>query len=337
MAFFSPPAHLDELSAAGRERWSKRLSDMFDEKKAGSGNRADSPRRQFFNPAVTKTGADAKQKSIFWTASPRKLRFVSASNRERWRRADSSRDLQDEYCEWAVQRNASGKIVRVVFTCEVPEYFDELARDNPQRLLELYHKRVGPEVKLEDLFSNGRYIPRNRWNVRTDVGPVHLIQANNNLDAAVELAAAATVVRVIGGRSLTSEQELIRCGRYGDEQRNSDPHIGAGINALARLRADVTLADPPALYISDFTPAGWTTPDGTDPKTFWRYTRGEPGRRLRGVYEVPKNKGYVVDDIKIRGQAIEFGAQIADFVSIKITGVATRFGQSTAAPVNRCV
>jgi hypothetical protein len=38
---------------------------------------------------------------------------------------------------------------------------------------------------------------------------------------------AATIVRVVGGRMLDSEQELIDCGHYGQAERNSDPHIGA--------------------------------------------------------------------------------------------------------------
>ena len=33
---------------------------------------------------------------------------------------------------------------------------------------------------------------------------------------------------------------------------------------------------------------------------------------------------------------LEFAAQIADFISIKLTGVATRFGQSTVAPMKGC-
>ena len=55
------------------------------------------------------------------------------------------------------------------------------------------------------------------------------------------------------------------------------------------------------------------------------------------MYEVPAAKGFVVGDIKIGGRPIEFGAQIADFIRIKLTGLATRLGQSAVAPVNGCV
>ncbi|MBA3735296.1 MAG: hypothetical protein H0W90_08870 [Actinobacteria bacterium] len=335
---FSAPAHLKDLSAEGRRAWSEQLSNVMDQAIEGSGNPADSPRPQFFNPAKASIAADHVEKGIFWTASPRKLLFVTSVVRRRWEIADGSRERQDEYCEWAVQRDEHGKVTRVTFTCEVPEYFELLAKDNKKRLLELYRDFASPQVQPEDLFdSNGEYAPKNRWNNKTAVGPVHLTQRNNNLGAAIELAAAATIIRKINGRILTSEQELIRCSQYGDPDRNSDPHIGAQVNLLARSKADITLADPPGLYINDFTPAGFKTPDGTDARSFWNITRGEPGRGLRGVFEVPSGKGYAVGDITIGGAHIEFGAQVADFVSIRLVGLACRLGKSTVEPKTGCV
>jgi hypothetical protein len=333
---FSPPGNLAELSDQGAANWSEEVSTEIDQAALGpTDDQRDSPRAQFFNPTEVEIADDAQEKAIFWTAFPRLLRVKFTTDRGRWDAADSSRDRQDEYCEWGVEKE-DGKITRVTFTCEVPEYWEALARDDPESLLLLYQELVGPEVELEDLFDGDAYNRRNRWNSRTDAPPVHLIQGNNNRGAAVELAAAASIVRVIDGRPIVAEQELIRCSGFGEERRNSDPHIGAEINALARMKADVTLADPVGLYISDFTPAGWTTPDDTDPKSFWSYTRGEEGRRLRGVYEVSEDKDYVVGDIKIKGQPIGFGAQIADFVSVKIVGVACRFGESQGEPFTVC-
>jgi hypothetical protein len=65
--------------------------------------------------------------------------------------------------------------------------------------------------------------------------------------------------------------------------------------------------------------------------------RGDDGHPVRAVYEVPKELEFVVGDIVIDGNPIEFGAQIADFISIKAIAVACRFGQSTAAPMTACV
>ena len=64
--------------------------------------------------------------------------------------------------------------------------------------------------------------------------------------------------------------------------------------------------------------------------------RGKDDHFVRAVFEVPPGRGYVVGDIKIAGQPIEFGAQIADFITIKLEGLATRIGQSTVAPFQGC-
>ena len=58
---------------------------------------------------------------------------------------------------------------------------------------------------------------------------------------------------------------------------------------------------------------------------------------MRAVYEVPASKKFTVGDITINGQPIEYGGQIADFITIKVMGQACRFGKSTAAPVTSCV
>ena len=43
--------------------------------------------------------------------------------------------LQDEYCEWSVARNADGKITKVMFTTEGPEYWTYLAKAQPETVL----------------------------------------------------------------------------------------------------------------------------------------------------------------------------------------------------------
>ncbi len=99
----------------------------------------------------------------------------------------------------------------------------------------------------------------------------------------------------------------------------------------------MTLANPVGLYFDDLLTAGWETPDGSDPRSFWTYVRGTEEKPVRAVYEVPSRLSYVVSDVTIGGRPIAFGAQIADFVRIKLTGVGTRFGQSTAAPMTGCL
>ncbi|MGH3695665.1 MAG: hypothetical protein ACRDRX_17030 [Pseudonocardiaceae bacterium] len=336
---FGPPGGLTDLDETGLQQWSAFISASVDAAIEGRPDHTnDAPRAQFYNLTKTDTADDAITQDVSWIAFPRQVKVSSVSDRQRWTEADSSRNLQDEYCEWSVTRRSDGKITRVTFTCEGPEYWELLAQTRPDTVLKLYHQHVDPAVQHGDLFDNsGAYLPRNIWNNSATNGAMHLVQAANTLGAEIELVAAASIVRVIDGQELTGEQELINCARYGAPQRNSDPHIGGVVNSIARLKADLALSDPVGLYFDDLSTAGWETPDGSDPKSYWTYTRGEDGRHVRAVYEVPPELGFVVSDITIDGNPIDFGAQITDFISIKAIAVACRIGQSTVAPMTGCV
>ncbi|HLM01537.1 MAG TPA: hypothetical protein VK400_10830 [Pyrinomonadaceae bacterium] len=337
---FDAPGFLRDFNEEQKTAWSRFISEQFDEAAAGYPEvfDYDAPRAQFYNPTKVETSDDAQQAVISWTAFPRNVTVTSVSDLQRWKRAEGSRDRQDEYCEWSVERDAeTEKITRVTFTCEGPEYWDFLANTTPETALALYREFVSPEVEMEDLFdSDGRYNRRNRWNNSTDGGAMHLIQKNNTLGAEIELAGGASVVREIDGRVLTGEDELIRCGQYGGVERHSDPHIGAIVNSVTRQKADVTLANPVGLYFNDLNVAGWETPDGSDAKSFWRYVRGTDEFPVRAVFEIPAERGFTVGDIKIGGREIAYAAQIADFITIKLVGVGTRFGQSAVQPMTSC-
>ncbi len=336
---FDPPGGLTDLDETGLEQWSAFISASVDAAIAGRPDHTnDAPRAQCYTLPTTDTAADATVQEVSWTAFPRQVKISSISDRQRWASADSSRDLQDEYCEWSVTRRPDGKITRVAFTCEGPEYWQLLAQTQPDTLLKLYQQHIDPAVQHGDLFdASGSYIPRNNWNSSTTNGAMHLIQKANTLGAEIELVAAASIVRVIDGRALTGEQELINCGRYGAPERNSDPHIGGVVNSIARLKADLALSNPVGLYFGDLSTVGWETPDGSDAKSCWSYVRGGDAHPVRAVYEVPQGREFLVGDITIDGNPIEFGAQIADFISIKAIAVACRIGQSTAAPMTACV
>lgn len=340
---FDPPGHVDDLNEAQKQAWSDWVSQRLDEVRDRDGSEDGlvnfGPRPQFFNPLRRTPAADAVEKDITWTAFPRIVKITSVSEVQRWRRADNSRNVQDEYCEWSVVRDPeTQKLVKVTFTSEGPEYWRFLAAVAPERVLDLYRLHVNPRVERAHLFGpGGSYNLRNRWNNSTDGGAMHLIQDNNTLSAEIELAAAATIVRRRDGVLVTAEQELIECGAYGQAERFSDPHIGAEVNALARQKAEITLANPVGLCLAGLSVAGWQTPDGSDPSSFWKVTRGTSEKAVRAIYEVPADKNFVVGDITIGGRNIEFGSQIADFITIKLTGLATRIGQSAVEPVDGCV
>ncbi|WP_079422994.1 hypothetical protein [Streptomyces katrae] len=337
---YGPPGSLDDLDETGLKAWNIFISENVDRSIQGPDPTQvlnDSPRSQFYNLTKTDTAADVQEAIVTWTAFPRLIKVHSLSDTQRWKRADASRDVQDEYCEWSVTRNAAGKITKVMFTCEGPEYWQLLAQSAPAKVLELYQTHISPNVKHGDLFgSTGTYNARNQWNDSTAHGAMHLIQRNNTLGAEIELAAAATIVRVINGHELAAEQELIQCSQYGEPERNSDPHIGGAVNAIARQKADISLANPVGLYFDNLATDGWATPDGSDPKSYWIRQRGDESHPVRFVYEVPQDKGFTVGDITINGRPIQYGAQIADFITIKLTAVACRFGQSTTQPKTAC-
>src|SRR6185436_4866370 len=210
------------------------------------------------------------------------------------------------------------------FTSETPEYYEQLLATDEQLLVDLYEQYAGQPVSLDELrTSDGRYDKRNRWNAATD-GPIaHLQQRSNTLAAAIVLAATATVLRHDAhGRPVVNQQELVRCGSLGEPARNSDPQIAAAVNQLAAQAFDVSLADPPGLYVDGIETAGIETPDGTDPATFWTVERGDEDHVVRARFEVPQELGYLVGDLRLAGRPIDFGGQLADRVSVKLAAVA---------------
>jgi hypothetical protein len=336
---FDAPGFLTDFNAQQAEAWSDWISGQLDDVIAGQPDvyDFDAPRPRFFNALSKAPAADAVEKDITWSAFPRIVALDSASDTERWRTADGSRDVQDEYCEWSVKRGGDGKIAKVTFTCEGPEYWEFLAAVDFAKVVDLYRLHVDPAVQPNDLRkSNGRYNARNRWNNSTLKGAMHLIQPNNTLGAEIELAAGASNTRAPNGTLLTNDQDLIQCGAYGQKERHSDPTIGGEVNALARQDADITLANPVGIYLAGLSTAGWAAPDGSDPASFWTVTRGTAEKPVRAVYEVPADKGFVVGDISINGRTIDFAAQIADFVTMKLTGLACNIGNSQHAPLAGC-
>jgi hypothetical protein len=335
IAAFNAPGDLTDLDDAGSKQWSDFISEVTDQAIAGRTDHTnDRPRAQYFNLTKVDTGPDAASQRVSWIAFPRGVKLHSVSDKQRWQRADASRDVQDEYCEWSVTRRPDGKIQRVTFTCEGPEYWEVLAATRPDLVVQLYQEFIDPAVQHDDLFdASGGYIRRNKWNSTTTNGAMHLVQASNTLGAEIELAAAATIVRARGDHVLAGEQELIECSEYGAPDRNSDPHIGGVVNSVARQKADVALSDPVGLYLGGLSTAGWKTPDGSDPQSYWKILRGSDANPVRAVYEVSHDTGFTVSDIQIQGRPIVFGAQITDFISVRLTAVGCRFGQSTTEPM----
>ena len=311
---FDTPGRLDELSEDHRRAWSEKVVGMFDQFTGVF--------PQFYNPTVENTPAGLPPAAIAWPAFPAQVIREKGQGPERWRHADSSRELQDEYCEWSVERGDDGKITRITFTTEVPEYWGHVAQNDPDLLLDLYHQFVDLSVERDDLFDDGgKYKPLNQWNTSTEGRLAHFVQRSNNLEAAIQLVAEATILRERDGTLVTDRQELVVCGGLGNPFRNSDPQIAEIVNDAAALGDEITLLDPVGLYLDELQSAGMETPDGADAAEFWQVERGAPGHAVRASFAVPGDRDYVVGDIRINGPPITFGAQVADKVRIRIGAV----------------
>ncbi len=266
------------------------------------------------------------------------------------------RGFQDEYSEWSVQRNAAGKITRVDFTCENPEYWNTLWLINPDTVLRIYQRTLDyAKITMDDLVlhdANGKviidpstnrpvYNPLNKWNSGSG-GAMHLTSTPNTLQTEIGLATSSTLQRTSGN---ANEHALLCCGEFGQAFRNSDPHIGGSVNRIVEAGFQVTLTNPPGLYIQMPNFSQYKTPDNTPASQFWTITRGriktanEYGDTLPGNYilhakfEVPASYNYTVGDITIADSLIKWGGQIAQTYNMQIVASALK---KSAGPIESC-
>jgi hypothetical protein len=173
---------------------------------------------------------------------------------------------------------------------------------------------------------------------------MHMAQGNNELLAAIILAAVASWPRTGGdGDGITDEQPLIACAQFGEAGRHSDPHIGALVNELVRAGNEVSLADPAGLYIDSIDTTDWQTPDGSPASDWIRVVRPEIERKtgveptdfaLRVVVQAPPGAQSALGDVTIGGNKIAFGGQIADKAKVRLRGIARP--APSQAPILAC-
>jgi hypothetical protein len=171
------------------EAWNEVMSYSFDT----AGDTVGGAAGHFYNPTSSR-GESPQSESvaeISWEGFPKtlELRYGLLTGREvaeelRLLALGSDKDglpvyapyrQQDEYCEWFVRRNSDGRITRIEFTCEGPEYWSSLANGYPSpyfygadpndppaprtfdargsldRVVELYRAHVSPDVEPADL------------------------------------------------------------------------------------------------------------------------------------------------------------------------------------------
>ena len=284
----------------------------------------------------------------------------------------------DEYCEWSVTRDGQQNVVRIDFVCENPEYWYTLWSVSPERAAQIYQATLNAgapsehqvEVSVEDLTlkdpttgetvidpSTGgpAYNPLNKWNSgpvsfrgtgEDRGGAMHLTSTPNTLQTEMGLAGAATVQRQIGN---SDAQKLICCAQYGQNYRNSDPHIGQSVNQVVSAGNRVSLADPVGLYIQSPDTSLWGLPDDpklppdADPAECWQVLRGastltdpvtgeyfpggDPGGGfiLHAAFQIPQrwiDAGVTapVGDVTIAGDPVQYAGQVAQTFQIGLYG-----------------
>ncbi len=386
---YAPPGFMTDFDGipGQREQWSAAVSGWFDGVVAYETQVLNGQPCQYYNQLKHPPTGLTLEQEIVWNAFPGTLR-------SRWGRAKAlqladepvplTRRIdgpgsyyigpqwqglyyrpQDEYCEWRLSRDGDGRIQRVEFVSEPPEYWQALHGDtlpdasgrasfefkgDPDLLLSLYQEYVSEQVQLEDLlcvedlvdhsdpnnpqviYPRGAYNPYNRWN--TTDGIVHLTQPANSLQAEIQLGGDASVLRQRGGRRVADPDALICCAAFGGPNRCSDPTIGASVNELAALGCAITLRNPVGLYMDRLDMTGWTKPDGSPIEDgYFRVVRGEPGLIERAVFEVPAEEGFTVSDVRIGGVPIVHGGQLAEHMTVKLAGVASHPGKFSNSPL----
>jgi hypothetical protein len=279
---------------------------------------------EFYNP-TTKDVDLVGERALVWMGFPRRVMVQQErdNRREAFRLADEftigDRRRQEEYLEWRAVKTG-GKITKVTFTTEVPEYWRTLFQAEPDVVVNLYQQLTGSSsIVKADLMSGGAYNKNNVWN--TSKGLVHLTvdQLANTLNAALGLASGSATLGT-GGAHYRDNYELQQ--DTSQAPTNADPRVTMDTNTLVRKNLAVTARDPVGLYIAGWDDTGWTKPDGKPVGNYWRIIRGAPGAALRVEYEVPASEGFVVGDIRIGGRPVEFGGQIAEHLTVTIVGIA---------------
>jgi hypothetical protein len=382
---YDPPAFMTDFDGieGQLEAWSSAMSGWVDEVIASVEQQLPAGARcQFYNLVTNPQPGPLLEQEVIWSGFPRMLLNLYGRDKAFALADDKLYPLSvpndpsrppfytgpiwstlfyrplDEYCEWRVEKNDDGKITKVTFTSEPPEYWQALHGDtladfngnpmyptvgDPQRVLDLYRDLVSPDVTLDDLrcpidfvdessgqtiYAKGCYNPYNKWN--STHGIMHLGQPNNALSAEVGLGGLATVIfHSASGKPVVLGEALICAGRLGGPNRTSDPTIASTVNDLARLGAAITLRNPVGLYMDGINLTGFEDPSGKPvPAEFFKVVRGNEQLRLieRAVFEVPKSEGYVVGDITIGGEPVRFGGQLAEHVKVKLVGVGSGIG-----------
>jgi hypothetical protein len=244
---------------------------------------------------------------------------------------------QDEYLEWALVRDAQGKLREILFTSEAPDYWQTLWNGDKNLVVSLYQSLCGNgAITASDLafgqetqdpnsglsYKAGDYNPYNAYN--RDFA-IHLTQLANTLSAEVILAKESSLLW--GSPPLTTDPARICCAQYGEANRNSDPTIGAGVNGAVLAGKRVSLVNPIALYIQGWDATSISVGDTPLPEAdqLFQVVRGTAldQRILRLRFAVPAAMTFAgapltLDMLSVGGEPLTTGGQIANLIKVHL-------------------
>jgi hypothetical protein len=295
-----------------------------------NGEVSDSPGSPWIDPVLVDVDV-VTVRTLSWIGFPRATLTVDRRDDRAQGFADAEeagatgawRPRQFEYFEWYTTRDATGKVTKVAFSTETPQYFELLAAADEKRVVELYREHVDPAVQWDELVkADGTYDRHNRWT--TIDGIMHYVNGINELNQAIGLAKAGAKATFadLGDPGLAPARDNFEFLVIGGNA--ADDYIIREVAALGRSGFDITVREPVGLYIDGWDDTGWTKPDGSPVGDYWRITRGRPGAVLRLEYEVPYEEGFVVGDILIGGRPVLHGGQLAEHMTSSLPVVVAR-------------
>ena len=358
------PGLLNDLSDEGQEEWEQYVLDELTDAKQASGS------SQLVLPDDPELLDDIA--IVDWKGFPVRIRECLESSRKTQEFLDWTHNGQpygrifgshEEYLEWRVVKDSMGRIVRIEFTSETPEFWRILAKQHPARTLRILADFAGESAPANAMDVYGVLDPLSLTAQERERAFVSMMFPNsadpnirspynngqksiafmtvgpNTLHAAINLAAYAAVpyVKNVGNDKLAlTGREAIRFTRQAAQDcRDSDPTIvGAVIEAATRQRK-ISLLNPLGLYIADVESAGILLPDGETsiPNDWFSFQRGSKivsgGSTLslsqRLVFEPPASSGLTISELidESTDKEIEFGAQIASRVTVALYALAS--------------
>lgn len=347
------PGNLSDFRETALNEWSKLIQGYFPEERSNQ-------------LLVEPDDRTPDVVAVDWGAYPVRIRECLQSLPKSYRllgwstpQGDIGRaDFQEEYFEWRVVRDATGKIRRVEMTTEFPEYWGILAAHHPVETLRLvarfagepsvspravygkvdpFHPDVTPEKRkagfVETMRTFGGNAPWSPYN-NGQKAICFMTQGANTMYALIALVAKAAFPYGAEDsetgelRRLSGPEAIAGTRQSAQACRNSDPTVVGATIGLAWDGRLFALDDPIGIYISSVQNERLLQPDGSPvPLEWFDFQRGSrPSgsegleRSQRLVFEVPPGMGFVVGDLidSDTDQRIEFGGQIADLVTLVV-------------------